>query len=119
MEKDGKAYCEEDYFNMFAPKCGGCEKPIMADCISGLGRQWHPTCFVCMVFFAQSIFFFLTIQRQDCRQPFTGSFFEYENKPYCEKHYHSQKGSLCASCQKPVVGRCVTALGMRDSCNNY
>jgi len=49
MEKDGKAYCEEDYFNMFAPKCGGCEKPIMADCITALGRQWHPNCFICMV----------------------------------------------------------------------
>jgi len=98
MEKDGKAYCEEDYFNMFAPKCGGCEKPIMAECITALGRQWHPNCFVCM----------------ECKQSFGGgSFFDHEGKPYCEKHYHLQRGSLCASCQKPVLGRCITAIGKR------
>ncbi|KCV69420.1 paxillin [Fonticula alba] len=98
MEKDGKAYCEEDYFNMFAPKCGGCDQAIMADCITALSRQWHPACFVC----------------QDCRAPFEGgAFFDHEGLPYCEKHYHSQKGSLCAACQRPIIGRCITAIGRR------
>ena len=34
---------------MFAPKCGGCSRPIMDNYISALNRQWHPECFVCMV----------------------------------------------------------------------
>lgn len=97
LEKDGKAYCEEDYFNMFAPRCGACDKPIMADCLNALGRQWHPQCFVCM----------------ECHQPFSGTFFDHEGKPYCETHFNQQKGSLCASCQKPIVGRCVVALQKR------
>ncbi|CAL1545825.1 unnamed protein product [Lymnaea stagnalis] len=94
-EKNGKAYCREDYFAMFAPKCGGCALPIMENYISALNRQWHPECFVCW----------------ECRSTFgVGSFFDYEGLPYCETHYHAKKGSLCASCEKPITGRCITAM---------
>ncbi|CAL4114311.1 unnamed protein product [Meganyctiphanes norvegica] len=94
-EKDGKPYCKEDYFNMFAPKCGGCNSPIMDNYISALNAQWHPECFVC----------------RDCRQPFNGgSFFDHEGMPYCETHYHAKRGSLCAGCHKPITGRCITAM---------
>lgn len=48
-EKDGKPYCKDDYFDMFAPKCGGCNRPIMENYISALNTQWHPDCFVCRV----------------------------------------------------------------------
>lgn len=48
-ERDGKPYCRADYFDMFAPKCGGCNKPIMENYISALNTQWHPDCFVCKV----------------------------------------------------------------------
>ncbi|XP_071518088.1 uncharacterized protein [Panulirus ornatus] len=94
-EKDGKPYCRDDYFNMFAPKCGGCNSPIMENYISALNAQWHPECFVC----------------RDCRQPFNGgSFFDHEGLPYCETHYHAKRGSLCAGCNKPITGRCITAM---------
>ncbi|XP_066962414.1 paxillin isoform X7 [Macrobrachium rosenbergii] len=94
-EKDGKPYCRNDYFNMFAPKCGGCNAPIMDNYISALNAQWHPECFVC----------------RDCRQPFNGgSFFDHEGLPYCETHYHAKRGSLCAGCHKPITGRCITAM---------
>ncbi|KAL5015690.1 hypothetical protein ScPMuIL_005279 [Solemya velum] len=94
-EKDGKAYCREDYLDTFAPKCGGCGRPILDNYISALNRQWHPECFVCW----------------DCHQPFGGrSFFDHEGLPYCETHYHAKRGSLCAGCQMPITGRCVTAM---------
>lgn len=48
-EKEGKAYCRDDYYEMFAPKCQACDRPIMENYISALGAQWHPECFVCMV----------------------------------------------------------------------
>lgn len=48
-EKDGKPYCREHYFDTFAPKCGGCHKPITNDYICALNTQWHPDCFVCAV----------------------------------------------------------------------
>ncbi|XP_050714328.1 paxillin-like isoform X10 [Eriocheir sinensis] len=94
-ERDGKPYCREDYYNMFAPKCAGCNSPIMENYISALNAQWHPECFVC----------------RDCRQPFNGgSFFDHEGMPYCETHYHAKRGSLCAGCNKPITGRCITAM---------
>ncbi|XP_073971878.1 leupaxin-like isoform X2 [Rhodnius prolixus] len=94
-EKDGRPYCRDDYFDMFAPKCGGCNRPIMENYVSALSTQWHADCFVC----------------RDCRQPFQGgSFFDHEGLPYCETHYHFKRGSLCAGCHKPITGRCITAM---------
>lgn len=94
-EKDGKAFCREDYFRLFAPKCSGCNEAIIENYISALNGHWHPHCFAC----------------QECHQPFhNGSFFEHEGMPYCEMHYHARRGSLCYSCQKPITGRCITAM---------
>uniref|UniRef100_A0A673G3C5 Paxillin-like n=2 Tax=Sinocyclocheilus rhinocerous TaxID=307959 RepID=A0A673G3C5_9TELE len=97
-EKDGKAYCRKDYFDLFAPKCGGCARAILENYISALSALWHPECFVC----------------RECFTPFVnGSFFEHDGQPYCEVHYHSRRGSLCSGCQKPITGRCITAMGKK------
>ncbi|XP_061672427.1 paxillin-like isoform X2 [Syngnathoides biaculeatus] len=97
-EKDGKAYCRKDYFDMFAPKCGGCARAIVENYISALNSLWHPECFVC----------------RDCFTPFVnGSFFEHDGQPYCEVHYHERRGSLCSGCQKPITGRCITAMSKK------
>ncbi|XP_028852746.1 uncharacterized protein pxnb isoform X2 [Denticeps clupeoides] len=97
-EKDGKAYCRKDYFDMFAPKCGGCARAILDNYISALSCLWHPECFVC----------------RECFTPFVhGSFFEHDGQPFCEMHYHERRGSLCSGCQKPITGRCITAMGKK------
>ncbi|XP_047447075.1 uncharacterized protein pxnb [Mugil cephalus] len=97
-EKDGKAYCRKDYFDMFAPKCGGCTRAILENYISALNSLWHPECFVC----------------RECFTPFVnGSFFEHNGQPFCEVHYHERRGSLCAGCQKPITGRCITAMSKK------
>jgi len=98
FEKDGRPYCEADFFNLFAPKCAGCNEPIKGDCINALGTQWHPEHFACAY----------------CSKAFGGgTFFEYNGKPYCEIHYHLQLGSLCSGCGKPIAGRCVNALNKK------
>ena len=48
-EKDGKAYCREDYYEKFAPKCNRCKRAIMESFITALRYTWHPECFNCMV----------------------------------------------------------------------
>lgn len=51
---------------------------------------------------------------QECFTPFiNGSFFEHDGQPYCEVHYHERRGSLCSGCQKPITGRCITAMGKK------
>ncbi|GAA6222262.1 nascent polypeptide-associated complex subunit alpha, muscle-specific form-like isoform X1 [Lates japonicus] len=83
---------------MFAPKCGGCARAILENYISALNSLWHPECFVC----------------RECFTPFiNGSFFDHEGQPYCEAHYHERRGSLCSGCQKPITGRCITAMGKK------
>jgi len=48
---------------------------------------------------------------QECRTPFGAkSFYDHEGLPYCETHFHARRGSLCVTCNKPVTGRCVTAM---------
>ncbi|XP_072238689.1 paxillin-like isoform X1 [Leuresthes tenuis] len=97
-EKDGKAFCRKDYFDMFAPKCGGCTRAILENYISALNSLWHPNCFVC----------------RECFTPFVnGSFFDHDGQPYCESHYHERRGSMCSGCQKPITGRCITAMGKK------
>jgi len=94
-EKDGQAYCSDDYFALYAMKCGGCGQAILSNYISALHRHWHPECFVC----------------QECHSGFeSGSFYEHDGLPFCEKHFHARRGSLCASCNKPIAGRCVAAM---------
>lgn len=98
FEKDGRAYCEDDFNGLFSPKCQSCKEAIKGDCINALGGQWHPEHFSCTY----------------CQKSFNGaSFFEYNGKPYCETHYHQQTGSLCSGCGKPITGRCVNALGKK------
>ncbi|NXQ34407.1 LPXN protein, partial [Alaudala cheleensis] len=98
LERDGKPYCHQDFLAMFAPKCQGCERPIMGNYLSALEGVWHPECFVCT----------------ECLTGFSGgSFFELEGRPYCELHFHQRQGTICHGCGRPVSGRCVTAAGRR------
>ena len=94
-EMNAAAYCQACFYELYSLKCGGCSEPILDNYISGLDKHWHPGCFVCA----------------ECREPFRdGNYFEHELKPYCETHYHALRGSLCAGCQKPISGRCITAM---------
>ncbi|XP_041038573.1 transforming growth factor beta-1-induced transcript 1 protein-like [Carcharodon carcharias] len=97
-ERDGKPYCRKDFYELFASRCHGCDQAILENYISALNTLWHPECFVC----------------RDCYTPFVnGSFFEHTGQPYCEIHYHKNRGSLCSGCEKPITGRCITAMGSK------
>jgi len=98
LEKDGKAYCERDYYRLFATRCGKCGEIIVGEYISALGKEWHNRCFTC--------------KECGCSFP-TESFYEYKGMPYCETHYHLKRGSLCSRCNKPIVGRCISASGKK------
>ncbi|XP_043942542.1 transforming growth factor beta-1-induced transcript 1 protein isoform X2 [Protopterus annectens] len=97
-EREGKQYCRKDFYELFATQCRGCSKAILENYISALNALWHPECFVC----------------RECYTPFVnGSFFEHEGQPFCEIHYHKNRGSLCSGCEKPITGRCITAMGKK------
>lgn len=94
---DGLAYCEPCFLDQYAPKCARCEEPIPDEVTNAIGKTWHPKCFTCMT----------------CNEPFEGSFFDHEGQPYCETHYFEKLGLLCKGCDKPIIGKCVNARGVR------
>ncbi|KAG4065483.1 hypothetical protein HA402_009044 [Bradysia odoriphaga] len=68
FERDGKPYCREDFENIFAAKCKGCEKPISDKAIVALEAKWHKDCFKCKA----------------CQEPITANTFAVEdNQPLC------------------------------------
>lgn len=83
----GRYHCELCFDAYSAPICSKCNSKIKADCLNALGRQWHPTCFVC----------------QHCRQPFgNSSFYLEDNKPYCQRDWNLLFTSKCYSCSYPI-----------------
>jgi len=75
--------------------CTACDKPIVGQVVTALGRTWHPDHFVCA----------------HCRQELgTKNFFERDGQPYCEPDYHHLFSPRCAYCNGPILDKCVTAL---------
>ena len=88
-EEKGKPYCEEDYHNLFSPKCHGCKKPIKdGNFITALGKKWHPQCFNCT-----------TCNRN--LDPY--NFYEKNGLPYCERDYHNLFSPKCYGCELPIT----------------
>uniref|UniRef100_A0A1B0A9X3 LIM zinc-binding domain-containing protein n=1 Tax=Glossina pallidipes TaxID=7398 RepID=A0A1B0A9X3_GLOPL len=67
-EREGKAYCKNDFEQLFAARCAGCTKPITENAIVALDAKWHRECFKC----------------KKCANPITAATFTVEeNKPVC------------------------------------
>ncbi|KJE89238.1 hypothetical protein CAOG_000751 [Capsaspora owczarzaki ATCC 30864] len=95
-ERLGKIYCEKDFKAQFGVDCGLCGQLIEGKYMVALEHHWHENCFVC--------------NYEGCRAPFPdGRFYNHNNAPYCELHFHTITGSLCNECQKPVLGRHITS----------
>lgn len=98
VEDKGQKYCEQCFENLIAPHCAKCGKPITADCLNALQKQWHPHCFVCA----------------HCHKPFGNSaFFLEQGQPYCEADWNALFTTKCVSCRYPIEAgdRWVEALG--------
>ena len=68
--------------------CAACNKPIVGQVVTALGKTWHPEHFACVV----------------CELPLgSRNFFERDGKPYCEKDYHELYAPRCAYCNQPIL----------------
>ncbi|XP_037090094.1 paxillin-like isoform X3 [Pollicipes pollicipes] len=75
--------------------CGACDKPIVGQVITALGKTWHKEHFTCA----------------HCNSELGNkNFFERDGRPYCEPDYHSLFSPRCAYCNGPILDKCVTAL---------
>ncbi|KRJ98815.1 transforming growth factor beta-1-induced transcript 1 protein isoform X3 [Drosophila yakuba] len=67
-ERDGKAYCKQDYEDLFAARCAKCEKPITDSAVIAMNVKWHRDCFRC----------------NKCENPITSQTFTIDgDKPVC------------------------------------
>ncbi|KAM3076300.1 hypothetical protein ACMFMG_006197 [Clarireedia jacksonii] len=83
--------------------CKACTLPIKGKSISSadgrLTGRYHKPCFVCTT----------------CRSPFPSSeFYVLDDKPYCERHYHSLNGSLCTVCDGGIEGEYLEGEGEEE-----
>lgn len=95
VERDGKLLCARDWKELYLPKCRKCnlavEKGAVKSSDGALRGVFHRNCFACAA----------------CEAPFRdGSFYVYNNQPYCSRHYHRLNGSLCRECEGGIEGEC-------------
>ncbi|KAF9576369.1 hypothetical protein EC968_008664 [Mortierella alpina] len=95
FQKDGLPYCHLDYHEKFSPKCGHCHTAIEDECLTALGKSWHPGHFFC----------------RECGDPFAeDGYMVHEDQPYCEKDYLRLFAPKCTGCQDPIQGDFINAL---------
>ena len=95
VERDGKLLCARDWKELYLPKCRKCnlivEKGAVKSSDGALRGVFHRSCFSCAA----------------CEEPFMdGSFYVFNNQPYCSRHYHRLNGSLCRECENGIEGDC-------------
>ncbi|TPX36723.1 hypothetical protein SmJEL517_g01248 [Synchytrium microbalum] len=75
LEHEGKAYCEEDYLNLFAQKCNRCGAGLIGDYIIAMDAYWHQACFSCA----------------DCGVHFKdGKYYQINGVALCENHFYER-----------------------------
>nr|XP_043871846.1 transforming growth factor beta-1-induced transcript 1 protein-like isoform X1 [Solea senegalensis] len=75
--------------------CSACQKPVVGQVVTALGKVWHPEHFVCT----------------ECETELgSRNFFEKDGQPYCESDYFTLFSPHCAHCNKPILNKMVTAL---------
>jgi len=76
--------------------CGKCKRPIIGKFVLLHGQYLHPEHYRCAECGCELI---------------TGQVYEFENDLFCKPHYEALMRKHCAKCDKPIVGRSVTAMG--------
>ncbi|NXN08751.1 LPXN protein, partial [Indicator maculatus] len=95
FERDGQAYCQEDYHQAFAPHCAYCAGPIREKVLTALGQTWHPEHFFCA----------------HCGKVFgDDGFHEQNKKPYCHQDFLALFAPKCQGCERPVTDNYLSAM---------
>jgi paxillin len=100
-QKEGEVYCEDDYHNIFSPRCAFCDDPIRHDGLIALGKKWHRDC--CLRCGACN-----KVLKED-------NYIQVADKAYCRSDWRQLFAPKCWTCKNPVsqvlTGDSVVALG--------
>ncbi|KAK5580907.1 hypothetical protein RB653_000931 [Dictyostelium firmibasis] len=110
IEHDEKLYCENDYLELFSPRCFACTKPIEDTCISALGNRYHPDCFSC----------------SGCGDKLRGKpYKEEDGEVYCNsckiarQKRLAAKSEICSKCKLPITGEYIVLQGQPVHSEHY
>jgi hypothetical protein len=77
-QHEGLLYCEQHFYEVAKViRCAACQQPIVGQCLTALGKQWHPEHFVCSL----------------CTNPLAPDYKEKDNKAYCPRCYQQLFGT--------------------------
>ncbi|KAL3267936.1 hypothetical protein HHI36_007073 [Cryptolaemus montrouzieri] len=96
FERNGLAYCKNDYLNLFCHKCSKCDEYITQEIVKAIGKFWHVSCFTC------------TTCNKPIQPPY---FFEKEGKPYCNDDYAKNFAPICKACGQYIFEDYLKVLG--------
>uniref|UniRef100_A0A914MZ45 LIM zinc-binding domain-containing protein n=1 Tax=Meloidogyne incognita TaxID=6306 RepID=A0A914MZ45_MELIC len=82
FERQGKAYCENDFHDMFSPRCHYCNGSIKERCVTALGKNISCRSFVCA----------------ECGHPFL------------DGGFHERHAPKCQGCKQPITNKFINAL---------
>jgi len=92
FEIQGSFWCDRCYETEGVMLCAHCNKPIIGKITQGLGKNYHPEHFVCVI----------------CKKSLDGAVFsEKDGKIYCEKDYDQQFSTMCVDCGQVIQGECM------------
>lgn len=110
IEHEDKLYCENDYNELFSPRCFTCQKAIEETCINALGNKYHPECFSC----------------SGCGDKLKGKpYKEEDGEVYCtncrmaRQRRLASKSQICAKCKLPIQGEYIILQGQPVHSEHY
>lgn len=96
-------YCERHYHKLNQSLCPTCDRGIEGPCLeTEWHERYHPSCFSCSVSLFSPIlkpllFRLFLIYSQECACSLDGDYFEFNKRPYCERHaYQMVQGNQLA-----------------------
>ncbi|EGC37101.1 hypothetical protein DICPUDRAFT_54237 [Dictyostelium purpureum] len=110
VEHEAKLYCENDYLELFSPRCNACAKAIEDTCITALGNKYHPDCFSC----------------SGCGDKLRGKpYKEEDGEVYCNtckvarQKRLAAKSQICSKCKLPITGEYILLQGQPVHSEHY
>ncbi|KAK9881780.1 hypothetical protein WA026_017298 [Henosepilachna vigintioctopunctata] len=104
FEKNGQAYCKNDFLKSFCHKCSKCHDYITEEVVNALGKFWHVQCFTC------------TTCNTPIKPPY---FFQRDGKPYCNDDYAKHFTPLCTGCGEHIFEEYLEIRGRKFHTNCF
>ncbi|KAG0131663.1 hypothetical protein HOY82DRAFT_539266 [Tuber indicum] len=97
---DNSPYCHRHYHKLNHSLCPSCDRGIEGPCLeTEMNERFHPNCFRCY----------------DCRCELSGDYFDFNGRPYCERHAFRMVRGMQNGNGNPGASRSPADMGRRKT----